>query len=40
MNPGLVVIADVPDAFRQFEAGQFVSLNGEEKIIYEGLIEA
>jgi pyruvate kinase len=35
----LVLIADVKDALRQFEAGQFVSLDGEEKIIYEGLIE-
>lgn len=38
MNAGLVLIYDIPDGFAQFEAGQFVSLNGKEKIIYEGLI--
>lgn len=38
-NPELVLVADVKDALRQFEAGQYVSLDGEEKIIYEGLIE-
>lgn len=38
-NPSIVVISDLNDAFRQFETGQFVSLNGEEKIVYEGLIE-
>ena len=40
LNPSMVLISDIEDAYRQFENGQFVSLDGEEKIIYEGLIEA
>jgi len=40
INPDLVVVADVRNAMSQFEHGQFVSLDGFEKIIYEGLIEA
>ncbi|TVR34734.1 MAG: pyruvate kinase [Spirochaetaceae bacterium] len=39
LNPQLVFIAEVPDALDQFEHGQFVSLDGEEKIIYEGSLE-
>jgi len=38
INPDLVVVADVNNAMSQFEHGQFVSLDGFEKIIYEGLI--
>lgn len=38
-NPRLVFIAEVPEAFDRFETGQIVSLDGEEKIIYEGVLE-
>lgn len=38
-NPKLVVVADVEKAMSQFEAGQFVSLDGDGKLIYEGIIE-
>ncbi len=37
-NPELVLIAEIPDAFSQFEDSQIVSLDGAEKIIYEGLL--
>jgi len=37
-NPELVVVADVERAMNQFEQGQYVSLDGYEKIIYEGMI--
>ncbi len=37
-NPELVMISEVPEAYEQFEDGSFVSLNGEEKIVYEGLL--
>ncbi|MFP4638207.1 MAG: pyruvate kinase [Spirochaetaceae bacterium] len=37
-NPELVVIAEVPEAVAQFENSQIVSLDGAEKIIYEGLL--
>ena len=37
-NPDLVLIAEIPDAFSQFEDSQIVSLDGGEKIIYEGLL--
>lgn len=39
-NPDLVVIAGVPDAFKTFEDGLTVTLDGEEKLIYEGIVEA
>jgi len=38
-NPDIVVIAEVPDAVSQFEDNQIVSLDGDEKIIYEGILE-
>jgi pyruvate kinase len=38
-NPKVVVVADIPKAMSQFEPGQFVSLDGDEKIIYEGLLD-
>ncbi len=38
VNPALVVVSEVPEAYEQFEDGSFVSLNGEEKIVYEGLL--
>ncbi len=38
VNPDLVVVSDVPEAFEQFEDGTFVSLNGEEQFVYEGLL--
>lgn len=37
-NDSLVVISEVPEAFEKFEDGAFVSLNGTEMIIYEGLL--
>ena len=40
LNSDLVVIAEVPEAFQQFEEGLYVSLDGDEKIIYEGVVEA
>ena len=40
VNPNLVFVADVRDAYLQFEANQSISLDGEEKIIYEGFIDA
>ncbi|WP_460057448.1 pyruvate kinase [Spirochaeta dissipatitropha] len=36
---GLVVICGVPSAYAQFEEGLMVSLDGVEKIIYEGALE-
>jgi pyruvate kinase len=38
-NPRLVCISEVPHAYAHFETGQIVSLDGEEKIIYEGVLE-
>lgn len=38
-NPDLVAIADVPDAAAQFEDNQLVTLEGNEKIIYEGYLD-
>jgi len=38
VNPKLVAIADIPDAVSQFEDNQLVTLEGSEKIIYEGFI--
>jgi pyruvate kinase len=38
-NEDLVIIAEAPDAYAQLEEGLIVSLDGEEKIVYEGVIE-
>lgn len=38
--PGLVVVADVRDAYRQFEQRQSISIHGEEKLVYEGYVSA
>ncbi|MCF7913813.1 MAG: pyruvate kinase [Spirochaetaceae bacterium] len=38
-NPELVFIADVPEALSQFEDYQLVTLDGGEKIIYEGFLD-
>ncbi len=38
MEPGIVVIAEVPDAMNQLEDGLTVSLHGDEFVIYEGVI--
>ena len=40
INPNLVLVTDVRDAYRQFEHNQSVSLDGDEKIVYEGFLEA
>lgn len=40
VNPSLVCITEVRDAYRQFEDNQSVSLDGDEKIVYEGFLEA
>lgn len=40
INPDIVLISEVHDAMRQFENNIFVSLDGKEKCIYEGVIEA
>jgi pyruvate kinase len=37
-NPDLVCIAEVPDAMEKFENGLTVTLDGEEKVIYEGVL--
>jgi pyruvate kinase len=39
VNSALVVVTDVRDAYRQFESNQSVSLDGDEKIIYEGYLD-
>lgn len=39
LNPNIVFIADVPEAMTQFENYQLVTLDGGEKIIYEGLLD-
>ncbi len=39
VNPNLVVVSDVRDAYRQFEHNQSISLDGDEKIIYEGYLD-
>jgi pyruvate kinase len=36
--PKLVVVADIRDAYRQFEQNQSISLHGDEKLIYEGWV--
>ena len=38
-NPNIVFIADVPEAMTQFEDYQLVTLDGGEKIIYEGFLD-
>jgi phosphohistidine swiveling domain-containing protein len=38
-NPEIVIVADVERALEQFENGQYVSIDGLEKIVYEGLIQ-
>lgn len=40
INPNLVFVSDVRDAYRQFEHNQSVSLDGDEKIVYEGYLDA
>ena len=37
-NPDIVLISEVPDAIEKLEDNQFVSLDGGEKIVYEGLL--
>jgi pyruvate kinase len=39
-NPEIAIVADVERALEQFENGQYVSIDGVEKIVYEGLIQA
>ncbi len=38
VNNSIVVISEVPDAFDTFEDGAYVSLDGAEMIVYEGLL--
>ena len=38
-NENLVVVSDVRDAYRQLEHNQSVSVDGDEKIIYEGYLD-
>jgi pyruvate kinase len=38
-NPDIVFIADIPEALTQFEDYQLVTLDGGEKIIYEGFLD-
>ncbi len=38
-SPDLILVAEVRDAYRQFEHRQSISIDGEEKIIYEGFLE-
>jgi pyruvate kinase len=39
INPDLVFVSDVRDAYRQFEHNQSISLHGDEKIVYEGFLD-
>jgi pyruvate kinase len=39
VNPDLVLVSEVRDAYRQFEHNQSISLDGDEKIIYEGYLD-
>ncbi len=39
INPDLVFVSVVRDAYRQFEHNQSISLDGEEKIVYEGFLD-
>lgn len=38
VNPDITFIGEVPNAMAQFENGSMVTLDGEEKIIYEGFV--
>ncbi len=38
-NPELVLVSEVRDAFRQLEHKQSISLDGNEKIVYDGFLE-
>ena len=40
ISPDLVFVSDVRDAYRQFEHNQSISLDGDEKIVYEGFLDA
>ncbi|WP_455382658.1 pyruvate kinase [Salinispira pacifica] len=37
-NPSITVIAEVPHAFQTLEDNLYVSVDGEEKIVYEGIV--
>lgn len=37
-NPSLACVAEVPGAMERFENGMTVTLNGEERVVYEGVI--
>ncbi|MCP4398775.1 MAG: pyruvate kinase [bacterium] len=39
LNPKLVLISGVPDALKHYENELIVSMDGEEKLIYEGVVE-
>lgn len=39
INPNIVIVTGVPSAVAQFEENHMVSLDGQEKIIYEGALE-
>lgn len=39
LNPELVLISGVPDALSTFENDLIVSMDGEQKLIYEGVVE-
>ena len=39
LNPQLVMIAGVPEALQTFEPDLIVSMDGEEQLIYEGVVE-
>jgi pyruvate kinase len=38
VSPRITVIAEVPNAYQSLEDNLYVSLNGDEKIVYEGII--
>ena len=38
LNADLTVISGIPDAFATFESDLTVSIDGEEKLIYEGIV--
>ncbi|MFW6250838.1 MAG: pyruvate kinase [Alkalispirochaetaceae bacterium] len=40
LNADIVCVAEVRNAYEQFEHNQIVSLDGEEKIVYEGILDA
>ncbi len=39
LNPNLVLISGVPEALKRYENELIVSMDGEEKLIYEGVVE-